>query len=90
MWYRFHSPIANVRTDQDKPWHEFKIEENITIEKFFDHLVEAHPEVSPWLRHNAEETFHHMLLFSQSYVLRRTDMIKPDDRLDLMPPLVGG
>ena len=90
MWFRLHPPFGNQRVDEQKVWEEMAIPDPITVRDFLHRLQEIHPEVSDYIRQNEEETFHHILLFRQSYVLKIEDSIKPDDRIDVMMPLTGG
>jgi hypothetical protein len=90
MWFRLHPPFGNQRVDDQKVWEEMVFPDPIAVRDFLHRLQKIHPEMSDYIRQNEEETFHHILLFRQSYIIKREDLIQPDDHIDVIMPLTGG
>jgi hypothetical protein len=85
MWVRLLPPFGDGKT-----WHEINLPSGAGVKDLIDQLAKANPELCPYLRQTAEETFHQFILLRGDYVLKVEDTIEPDDRIVLLMPLTGG
>lgn len=74
----------------DNTWMEIRVESEISVDDLLARVADIAPRMRGYLRHTTDETFHHLILLRDDYVLKSEDTISPSDRITVAMPLTGG
>ena len=74
----------------DNTWTEIHIGSEISVEELLSLIGNIAPCMRTYLRETTDETFHHLLLLRDDYVLETGDTVSPADRITVVMPLTGG
>lgn len=87
MKIRLYPPFSE---EIGKNWVQIPVEETITTRQFLLLLFEHFAAFEKYRGSDADDPFHHFLLFRDDAILRLEDTVNDGDTISITLPLAGG